>query len=128
MPGEEKALPFFVPHAKLGLTLASDDPLPEAAAKTWQFSLEPSAPVTLDLEYFDQYELSVYCAAGDIEMTIGPVGGAGGTIAVSPGEAHTGGYTYAKCPSVTFESDGNAVVKVKQESIARRELARRGAF
>jgi hypothetical protein len=131
MPGESKALPFFVPHEKLGLTLVSDVPIPEIAARTWRLSLTPGEPASVGLEYFDRYELSVYAVMGVVEMTIGP--GGGGGITISPGEAHTGRYTYARCPSATFVSDGtasggNAVVKVKQEAVARKEPLRKGAF
>jgi hypothetical protein len=123
MPGEAKELPYYVPYEKLGLTKISDIPLTERNAYDWTVELSPYDPAVIDLPYFEAFELSINCVAGNAEMYIGdediPVG-------IGDSEAHFSSYTYARCPRLKFLSPSDALLHVKQEERNVRNTLRRG--
>ena len=128
LPGEETRLSFFVPHEKLGLTLASPDPPVNRETSVMSdctVDLDPeSEPLTLDLPYFEAFELSVHSLGGTAYMTVGD----GETeVTVSEEESHFSSYSYARCPSLTFSCDAPATVRVKQEERNTRNSLRRGS-
>ena len=125
-PGEEKRLSFFVPHEKLGLTLAGDDGKPEdlSVAQDWIIELTPGEPVTLALHYWEAFELSIHSLSGTAYMRIG---NGEAEIAVSEEESHFSSYSYARCPWLTFGCEEAAKVRVKQEERNTRNTLRRGA-
>jgi hypothetical protein len=126
-PGEEKRLSFFVPHEKLGLTVASPDPpvnRETSVAADWTVSLDPGDPARLDLPYFEAFELSVFSLGGTAYMTVGD---GEVEVTVSEDESHFSSYSYARCPYLTFGCDAAATVRVKQEERNTRNTLRRGA-
>jgi hypothetical protein len=125
-PGEEKRLPFFVPHEELELTLVSDDP-PAAGetsvARDWFIELTPNDPITLKLGYFEAFELSIHTVEGAAIMRIGD---SETDVYITSEESHWSSYSYARCPYLTFSSEEAALIRVKQEERNTRNTLRRG--
>ena len=67
-PGEAKALPFFVPHEDLGLTLADPEPyVLRGRARGFgytEFVVKPGTPEVYKLPYSETVELSVFVPKG----------------------------------------------------------------
>jgi hypothetical protein len=127
-PGDEKRLPFFVPHEDLGLTLVSDDPpvaKETSVAQDWTIELTPDDPITLKLRYFEAFELSIFSIEGIAAMRIGD---SETDVTISEDESHFSSYTYARCPYLTFISDGDALIRVKQEERNTKNTLRRGTY
>ena len=122
-PGEERRLSFHVPWGKLGLTLVSNEPPADSSTKSWTVELTPGDPAVLYLEYWESFELSVISESGNAFMRIGD--GADGA-AVTEDTSHFSPYSYARCPYLTFESEGNATLLVKQEERNTKNTRRRG--
>jgi hypothetical protein len=122
-PGEEKSLPFFVPHGKLGLTLTSDYPAADNLVFDWTVTLAPFEPETLELPYFEAFELSIRTVAGSAEVRIGNSDTA---IGVTSEEIHVSTYTYARCPRLRFVSKTDAMLHVKIEERNTKNTLRRG--
>jgi len=123
-PGEEKRLSFFVPYEKLGLTLVADEPLVDRSVHHWNISLSPNDPHTLDLPYYEAFELSLYCITGSVCVYFA---NSNKPVVIRAGESHFSSYnySYAKCPFLRFTSDSGSVVNVKVEE---RNVKRKGVI
>jgi hypothetical protein len=123
-PGEEKRLPFFVPHEELGLTLVSDQPAVNSVARSWVVTLIPGEPLKLKLEYLEAFELSVFSESGSAAMRIGD---SGDEVIITAASSHFSSYSYARCPYLTFvPGEDEARLIVKQEERNTRNTLRRG--
>jgi len=129
LPGQVRALDYHIPYERLGLTKISiAEPIssvPDTSVfRDWMIQLTPNDPITLDLPYFEAFELSIYAETGSALATI-----ADGEEAfyILPDESHFSTYSYARCPSVTLISDKDAVIRVKQEERNTKNTLRRGA-
>ena len=113
-PGEEKSLPFFVPHEKLGLTVVSDEPLVEKHVHDWTAELTPNDPLTVKLPYHEAFELSIHAASGSADVYIGD---SAEPVTVNEMESHfsSAAYTYAKCPRLRLVSEEGAEIRIKVE-------------
>ena len=121
--GEVKRLPFYVPHEKLGLTVVSDDPIADRLVYDWTVELAPFEPETLELPYFEAFELSIRTVAGSAEIRVGESDTA---IGVNSEEIHVSTYTYARCPRLRFVSESDAKLHVKMEERNMKNTLRRG--
>lgn len=115
-PGEAKALPFFVPHEYLGLTLTAPEPyVLRGRARGFgytEFVVRPGAPEVYKLPYSETVELSVFVPKGLVRMYVGdclvP-------IVVDPQNNHVSRYPWDMSAYLTFEADEETEVYVKAE-------------
>lgn len=119
MPGEERALPYWVPHEMLGLTLISDLPkaTPEISALGyWEVSLTSGEEFKLDLPYYEEFELSISMRKGSCEFTIGD---GEAIVVVDMDNNHLSKYAWDMTPFMNFVGTNSAesVVIIKQEVI-----------
>jgi hypothetical protein len=124
-PGEEKRLPFYVPHEKLGLTVVSDAPAADRAVYDWTVTLTPDEPLVLPLQYFEAFELSIYSRSGSAYVYIGDVNV---PIRIRNHESHVSMYSYARCPNLKFISSDAVLLRVKQEERNTKNTLRRGDY
>ena len=115
-PGESRALPFFVPHADLGLTKASDEPYVlrdrTRGFGYTEFLVAPGEPVVYDIPYSETVEISVFVLKGYVRMTVGD---GEIPIVVEPSNNHASRYPWDMSATLTFEADEDATVYVKCE-------------
>ena len=115
-PGEAKALPFFVPHEMLGLTLAAPEPyVLRGSAREFgytEFVVRPGVPETYPLPYSETVEISIFVPKGLVRMFVGdcPV-----PIAVDPQNNHVSRYPWDMSAYLTFVADLETEVYVKVE-------------
>ena len=115
-PGEQKALPFFVPHEMLGLTLVSPEPHvlrdPARGFGYTEFIVKAGAPTVYKLPYAETIELSVMAPKGLVRMYVGD---RAEPIAVDPQNNHASRYPWDMSAYLTFETDKDTEVYVKVE-------------
>ena len=115
-PGEAKALPFFVPHEDLGLTMSAPEPyVLRGRARGFgytEFVVKPGTPEVFRLPYSETVEISVFVPKGLVRMYVGdclvP-------IAVDPQNNHVSRYPWDMSAYLTFEADEETEVYVKAE-------------
>ena len=114
-PGETRALPFFVPHSDLGLTLDSASPAPvgpillsEAA-----LTLTAGASQTLDIPYADRYALSVVSVSGSADVTLG----SGDAVRVDTTADYCGTIPWRRCRTLTVTAVEDCVLRVVAERV-----------
>ena len=119
-PGEERRLPFFVPHEELGLTLVSDEPYVLRGRGRGlgyhEFVAGPDKTV-FKLPYCENVEVSVFVPKGLAKMYLGD---SDVPIAVDPQNNHVGRYPWDMIAYLTFEADEATEVYVKVEPYSDR--------
>lgn len=124
VPGQERLLSFYIPHEKLGLTLVQSNGVSDVSVHSdWMVSLTPNDPITLELPYFDAFELSLYADTGHASVTIGDNEN---QFWILQGESHFSHYSYSRCPNITLISDEDSTIRIKQEERGMRNTLRRG--
>lgn len=114
--GESKALPFFVPHKMLGLSMVSEKPyVLRGQARGYgydEIEVTPGQPMVMDLPYSETVEISVYLFSGWVRMSVGdcPV-----PITVDSHNNHVSRLPWDMSAYLTFESDETVNIFVKVE-------------
>ena len=125
-PGEEKRLPFFVPHEKLGLTMTDEEPhvlRPHSRGLDYtEIMIEPGAPIeerTVKLPYAESVLVSVEVrdARAWVKMFVGD---SDIPIIVDRNNNHISSYAWSIAAVLTFEAEEAAAVYVKCEPFTHR--------
>lgn len=125
LPGQERVLKYYIPHEFLGLVKVEEAVTPSTSLfRDWTIELTPGDPLTLDLLYFEAFELSIYAESG---YAIVKIGENGSLFSVLKDESHFSLYSYSRCPSITMESTVNSIIRVKQEERNTKNTLRRGS-
>ena len=115
-PGEAKALPFFVPHEMLGLSLTSPEPYvlrDETRGYGYtEFAVSPGGQTVYKLPYSETVELSVFVRRGSVRMFVGDCVV---PIVVDLRNNHVSRYPWDMSAYLTFEADEATEVYVKAE-------------
>lgn len=115
-PGEAKALPFFVPHELLKLTLMSQEPFvlrdPTRGLGYGEFIVKPGSPVTYNIPYAETVELSILVPKGLARLYIGDCEV---PIAVDPLNNHVSRYPWDMSAYLRLEADEETTVFIKSE-------------
>jgi len=125
-PGQERALPYFVPYDVLGLTRTSEEPY-VLKGKPWRgfgyTELAISERTVYEIPYNESYELSIYCDSGYCKMYMADCDE---PIMIDEKNNHFGRYAWDMASYLVFEPiDVTAVVYVKAEPFTMRGTERR---
>jgi hypothetical protein len=111
-PEEEKALDFWVPHVKLGLTLVSDTfpPVPESILANGTFAITAGAERKFEIAPCDSYYLDVIAQTGSVVVYIGNANQGVSVSATSPTAYRYHGvqdWEYAPAIKIVGVADGS---------------------